>query len=388
MHKKDIFEVIYDKHLYEYLIINRNFRIIDYSERIINYCDTDSIDDEDSDIFTLIPELFGMRNDLIDIFDEREDHILLPTISKAPDYYIDITIKRGSNNTLIILLEDVTETIKSKRQLQQDHNEKIILSKELTKKNAQLEVYNMEMNRLVQEEIAKNIENQNLIRLQARHAQMGELIGMITHQWKQPLSIINLNGGYLKIKYSEDIKDKNIFDSKINNILMQSKHLNQTIVDFQNFFNPHATRETFSPREAIDKVLTLVHQDYISKSIHITIDEKCDPCIMGYANEYGQVILSILQNARDAFLSQPNKNMRINISIDKKDQRSIVKIRDNAGGIPSEIIDRVFDVYLSTKKNGSGLGLHISKSIIEQKMGGTISVENVDNGAEFTITVM
>jgi len=160
-----------------------------------------------------------MRDELIEIFDNKKDHLSLPSIFKAPHHYIDISIRRGSNETLVILFENVTNAIKSKQQLQQDHNEKIILSKELTKKNAQLEIYNREMDRLVQEEISKNIENQNLIRLQARHAQMGELIGMITHQWKQPLSIINLNSGYLKIRYLEDVEDKDIFESKIENIL-------------------------------------------------------------------------------------------------------------------------------------------------------------------------
>jgi len=387
MFKNDIFEAIYDMHIYEYFIVDSDFQILHYSDRITDYCEEDCIDDKNGDIFAIIPEIFGAKDELIDVFNNRKDHILLPSIFKAPNHYVDISIKRGSNDTLIILFENVTKAIKSQRQLQQDHNEKIILSRELTKKNAQLEVYNREMDRLVQEEIAKNIENQNLIRLQARHAQMGELISMITHQWKQPLSIINLNSGYLKIKYSETIDDKDIFISKIENILNQSRYLNQTIIDFQNFFNPNDKKELFNVKQAIEKILSLVGSDYINRGISIIIDEKSDMHILGYENEYSQAILAILQNSRDALLLNPNKNMYIMITIDTQDHKSILKIKDNAGGIPDSIIDSIFNVYMSTKENGSGLGLHISKSIIEKKMNGTISVQNIDDGAEFTIMV-
>jgi len=131
----------------------------------------------------------------------------------------------------------------------------------------------------------------------------------------------------------------------------------------------------------------LVKNDYINKNISITIDDKNDIDILGYENEYNQVILSILQNSRDAFLLNPNKNMYIIITIDIKNHKSILKIKDNAGGIPESIIDSIFNVYMTTKENGSGLGLHISKSIIEKKMNGTISVQNIDGGAEFTIVV-
>ncbi|SFV62906.1 histidine kinase [hydrothermal vent metagenome] len=387
MFKDDILKAIYDKYLYEYFVVDSDFQILHYSDRVIEYCEVDCIDGENSNIFNIIPEIFGMEDELMEIFDDRKEHILLPSVFKAPDHYVDISIKKGSSETLIILFENVTKTIEYQRQLQQDRNENIMLSKELIKKNAQLEVYNREMDRLVQEEIAKNIENQKLIRLQARHAQMGELIGMITHQWKQPLSIININSGYLKMRYSDEIEDKDIFVSKIENILNQSRYLNQTIIDFQNFFNPNEKKKIFNLKDVIEKTLSLVSSDYINKNISITIDEKSSADILGYENEYSQVVLSILQNSREALLLHPNKNMYISISIETKDKKSILKIKDNAGGIPESIIDSIFNAYMTTKESGSGLGLHISKSIIEKKMNGTIAVQNLDEGAEFTIIV-
>ena len=387
MFKNDILKAIYDRDIYEYFILNSDFEILHHSDKIMNYCEVDSINDNNSDIFSIVPEIFGMRDELRQLTEKKRDRVYLPSIFKAPKHYVDISITRGTEATLIMLFENVTKSIESRRRLQQSHNENMLLSRELSKKNIRLEAYNKEMNRLVQEEIGKNIENQNLIRLQARHAQMGELIAMITHQWKQPLSIINLNSGYLHMKYSESIKDQDIFNSKIENILNQSRHLNQTIIDFQNFFNPHQKRERFNVKQAINKILSLVENDYTNRGISIIIEQKTDASILGYENEYCQVVLAILQNSRDALLSRPNEHMHIKISIDAQNHSSILKIKDNAGGIAEEIIDSVFDVYMSTKESGSGLGLHISKSIIEKKMNGKISVQNRDKGAEFTIIV-
>lgn len=393
MHIPEVFRAIYDNHLYEYFIINRSFEIIYYSKKVDIYCDKGSFDGSKTDIFVAIPELIGIEDELREVFDGKNSRVVIPSTFKAPNNYVNISINigrasysdRGQYETVIILFENITAIVEAQHKALQDHNEKRLLSLELAKKNAQLEIFNQDIQRLVNEEISKNIENQKLIKLQERHAQMGELIGMITHQWKQPLSTINMSCGLLQIKYKNDNLNKDIFNRQIDNILKQSTYLNQTILDFQNFFNPSKQLQRFNIIETITTLLSLVKNDYSLKNITVEITGDSSVEIYGYPNEYNQVILSILQNARDAFVENPHKNMKIDILVSVKDDKSIVKIKDNAGGIPDNIIKDIFNPYMSTKEDGSGLGLHIAKSVIETNLKGKISVKNIDDGAEFCI---
>ncbi len=395
MYINEVLQAIYQKHHYEYLIIDEALQIIEYSEEITKYCDINSLEISKEDIYTLIPELVGLEKELQELFDGKLQRFILPTIYRSPDRYIDLTISRAKHNeatdhsysTLVILFEDVTQKTQRDQKFLQNRNEKLLIAQDLEDKNKQLKRLNEDMQSLVQEEIKKNRENQKLIKLQARHAQMGELIGMITHQWKQPLNIINMSCLFLQIKYNTKQLDKQLFTQKIDDILSQSSHLNQTILDFQNFFNPSLQKESFSIIDTISNILNLVRSDYTTKNI--TIDLKGDPEIeaYGYPNEYSQVILALLQNSRDAFLLNPHDDMKIEITVGQQDGYSTVSLKDNAGGIPEAIIGKIFDAYMTTKKEGSGLGLHISKSIIEEMMKGEISIQNIENGAKFIIAV-
>jgi len=395
VHIPEVFRAIYDNHLYEYFIINRSFEIIYYSKKVDIYCDKGSFDGSKTDIFVAIPELIGIEDELRDVFDGKNDKIIIPSIFKAPNNYVNISINigrasysdMGEYESVVILFENITTIVKAQHKALQDHNEKSLLSIELAQKNAQLEMFNQDMQRLVNEEIGKNIENQKLIKLQERHAQMGELIGMITHQWKQPLSTINMNCGVLQLKCKSDKLTPDILEKKIENILIQSTYLNQTIIDFQNFFNPSKKLQKFNIIDTITTLLSIVKNDYSLKNISVELKGDTSVEIYGYPNEYNQVILSILQNARDAFVAKPHDDMKIDILVSSRDDKSIVKIRDNAGGIPKDIIKDIFNLYMSTKTDGSGLGLHISKSIIESHLKGEISVANIDDGAEFCIVV-
>lgn len=395
MHINDVLQAIYQKHHYEYLILDKELKIIAYSDEVTQYCDSNILEICEEDIYTLIPELVGLEQELQELLDGTLKRFILPTIYKSPDRYIDLTMSRAKHNevtdpncsTLIILFEDVTKKRQKDQEFLQNHNEKILITQDLEDKNRQLKRLNEDMQSLVQEEIKKNRENQKLIKLQARHAQMGELIGMITHQWKQPLNIINMSCVFLQIKYNTKQLDRQLFTKKIDNILDQSSHLNQTILDFQNFFNPSLKREHFHIVDNISNILNLVKSDYTTKSI--TIDLKGDPKIeaYGYPNEFSQVVLALLQNSRDAFLLNPHDDMRIEITIGQQDAYSTISVKDNAGGVPEAIMPKIFDVYMTTKQEGSGLGLHISKSIIEEMMQGKITIQNKESGAEFIIAI-
>ena len=388
MYNKEIVKAICANHLYEYCIVNHHFEVIKYSDKILKYCDKEILEEQHIELFDMVPELVGMENDLDLMFKEDVENILIPLVFKLPNNYINIRVHPNrSFNTLIVLFENITNSTQSQLQLRQANNNNLLLIEEIADKNRQLEVFNQEMQALVSIEVKKNLEKQHMLELQTRHAQMGEMIAMITHQWKQPLSVIQTLGTLLKIKYASGKLTQTLFTEKIDNLLSQANHLNQTVNDFQKFFTPSKKKVNFDMQETMTSVLALIEMEYALENIKIMLKEEIPVSVYGYENEYKQVILSLLQNAKDALLVSTQENKQISIRIDKKDNRSLVTIEDNAGGIPEEILENIFMQYVTTKEDGSGLGLHIAKSVIENNMQGKIWVENTEVGAQFYIAL-
>jgi signal transduction histidine kinase len=392
MHIQEVFNAIYSNHCYEYLIINRDFKVVEYSDKVFSFCDKEILQQKDSDIFVLVPELFGLENDLQDIFEGRLKTHELPYIAKR-DSYVNIYLHPGRESetkkkvyeTIIVLFEDITKIANAKRQLIQEKNENELLLQEISVKNAQLEQYNNHMQQLVKEEIRKNLEKQKMLELQARYSQMGEIIGMITHQWKQPLNAISMMANVLKLKQKNGLINAKLLNEKLDDILMQVGYMSQTVNDFQHFFNPIKDKIYFNVHDSIQSVLELVKSEYFHKNITVELKGDTSIQVVGLPNELNQVVLSLLKNSKDEFMKHPHDNMRIEINIFAKDDKAVITVTDNAGGIPEDIIDTIFDIYVTTKKDGSGLGLNISKNMIEDHMNGKLYVENVEGGARFTI---
>ncbi len=388
MHLKEVFDAIYANHLYEYFIIDRNFKIIESSDKVTQYCESEYLRHENVDIFSVVPELFGMQTEFQELFDGVKSSFILPYVFKKPDFYINIRMHQGRpSETLIILLEDVTSLAKLEQLSIQERNEKSLLLDELADKNRQLQVYNEQMQELVLKETQKNLEKQKMLELQSRQAQMGEMIGMITHQWKQPLGVISLSCAFLEISQSRNKLDESMLLKQLKDIDAQVKYMNTTVNDFQNFFNPSKKKRIFNVYKTIKGIIDLVKNEYELNNIAIEISADQSIEADGYPNEYAQVILSILKNTKDAFIQKPHDTMKIMIELKSVQDCSFVTIRDNAGGIPENIIENIFDLYMSTKVDGSGLGLNIAKNVIEVNMGGKLSVKNVENGAEFSIVL-
>ena len=398
MHTKEVLNAIYDNHLYEYVIINRNFEVLEYSDNVSLYCAQDSFRQKETDLFAAFPELFCMEDALLQAFHTEKTAFTIPLVFKEPDYYVNIHVHGGTYSegiqkdksnyeTLIILFENATIPAKREHQALQDRNENAILLQEVAEKNAQLKIFNEEMKRLVKEEVLKNMEQQRTIEIQSRHSQMGEMIAMITHQWKQPISVIHTICTLLQIKYKQNTLDKTTFNEKIESILKQSRYMNQTIYDFQHFFNPSKKKEVFNVMNTMRSILSLVELGYTLHNIEIILEGDDDIAIYGHSNEYSQVVLSILQNAKDAFLSQPHTNMKIFMELSNVNENSLLKIKDNAGGISDDVIGQIFNLYTTTKEEGSGIGLHIAKNVVEKNMSGELTVKNVENGAEFSILI-
>ena len=223
---------------------------------------------------------------------------------------------------------------------------------------------------------------------QSRLARMGKMLNMISHQWRQPLS--QLAGIMMELETTVAFKKANnqfvlTCASDATKII---QFMSLTIDDFKNFFKPEKNKEYFYVSSACNEAISLIKDSLINENIRLHLDIKNDKKIKGYKREYAQVILNFLVNAKDALLSKKIKDAHITLSIDTKDNRSIVSVKDNAQGIIEENMDLIFEPYFSTKKaQGTGLGLYMAKMIIETNMQGKLSVHNDENGAVFKIVI-
>ncbi len=175
----------------------------------------------------------------------------------------------------------------------------------------------------------------------------------------------------------------------VDKIISLTRHMAQTIDVFRDFYRPEKERTVFRVKEPIDQAVSFVAPALRFHSIALELEVDPELFAVGYPKEYAQVLLNILGNARDAFKERRVEKPLMRIKAFADGKNAVVTITDNAGGIPDPIIDKVFDIYFTTKETsgGSGIGLHMSKNIIEKNMGGTLSVANVEQGSQFRIEI-
>ena len=239
------------------------------------------------------------------------------------------------------------------------------------------------------------IENNKLLLTQSRQAQMGEMISMIAHQWRQPLSSIASISIDLKIKseleyfdlpHKEEIQK---YEAYVNSRLIKIddlvQNLTTTIDDFRNFYKPNKAKVTTTLENLVTKALNIVETTFAHKKIKIKLHNNSKEEIKLHDSEMIQVILNIFKNAQDNFKEKQTKNPYIKITTENR----TISICDNGGGIPKEVIEKIFDPYFSTKneKNGTGLGLYMSKTIVEEHHNGKLTVHNTDDGVCFRIKI-
>jgi len=220
----------------------------------------------------------------------------------------------------------------------------------------------------------EQIKQQQLLIHQSKLASMGEMLGNIAHQWRQPLT--RLSYTFMNIETSDTQVERNKLVGEGTN---QLEFMSQTIDDFTNFYAPTKEKETFSLAEESQNIIELVHYD----EIDIDLEIKNDSPIFNYKNEYKQVLLNLLSNAKDILVDRKIPHPKITITIDNKK----VTVADNAGGIQREVINKIFEPYFTTKESGLGIGLYMSKVIIESNMSGSLNGDNGDNGARFKISL-
>ena len=303
---------------------------------------------------------------------------------------------RELEEALVLLKETEEALTKTNEELEIRVAER---TEELVKKHVELESQNMKLLKTYHElemETAERIRAMEELRIkdqmliqQSRMAAMGEMLGNIAHQWRQPLNVLGLTLQQLGLCCEAGKLSKELLDNSIDKAMGIIFHLSQTINDFRNFSAQDKEKSLFKVNQVIAKTISLVEESFREQHIVIDVSAAGEPEINGYPNEFCQVILNILMNARDALLERGANEARVTLRSWAEDGRVMVTIVDNAGGIPEDIIARIFDAYFTTKElgKGTGIGLFMSKTIIEKNMGGRLTASNLERGAEFRIEV-
>ncbi|MBU3015904.1 cache domain-containing protein [Poseidonibacter lekithochrous] len=256
-------------------------------------------------------------------------------------------------------------------------------------KTQELKNLNKSLENKVKEELEKNREKEQLLVQKSKFIALGEMISNIAHQWRQPLSELSSILMYIKFKHSINKLDDKTMQIKAEEADKVLDYMSHTIDDFRNFFMPKKEKEEFFLYKAIDSVMTIVSSSLKSDKINVEINLDKNTKLNTYLNEYEQVILNILKNAKDALIEKNIKNPSIKITAYEELEYVVLFIEDNAGGITVEPKGKIFEPYFTTKdgSNGTGIGLYMSKIIIDKNMKGKLRVRNTKNGAKFGIHV-
>jgi signal transduction histidine kinase len=230
---------------------------------------------------------------------------------------------------------------------------------------------------------------QTMLQHQAKQAVMGEMISMIAHQWRQPLSTVTLNVSNLQIKklLGKDIPNEE-FDKALEDISDTVVYLSDTIDDFQTYFRPNKEITRLEIRELIERSVSFALPRLKGTNIKIEVDSENKIIVETYANELVQVMLNIITNAIDALAVSDNPKPQISIRAQERDDKIAIFIKDDAGGISDKSLPRVFEPYFSTKgKNGTGLGLYMSQMIVQKQFNGVIKVQSSPKGTQFEVEI-
>ncbi len=260
------------------------------------------------------------------------------------------------------------------------------LEKRVQEKTKELEELNKTLHSRVEKEIAKNEEKRQVMFWQSRLASLGEMLANIAHQWRQPLTELNLTAFNMKkAAFSDDKDEVGKLYSESKNII---KNMSNTIDDFTNFFKPEKDKELFSVSESINEAISLLQKLITAEMISIKTDLQ-DIKVLGISNELTQVIINLIKNSSDAFIQNGILIREINIVAKEEDGYVLIEVQDNAGGIKQKSVYKVFEPYFTTKhaSQGTGLGLFMSKMICEKGMHGSLDVKSKKNITAFSIRI-
>jgi PAS domain S-box-containing protein len=235
----------------------------------------------------------------------------------------------------------------------------------------------------------KRAEEERMIIQQSRQAALGEMLGNITHHWRQPLNGVGLIIQELALASENGGVSADHLKASVDNAMEIILSLSRTLNDFRRFFAPDNEKNRFSVNQVVAGTVSFVRDSFKAQQIEIDVKGFDEPFVDGYQNEYTQVLLNILFNARDALSERLNGSALVTVISFTEEGKAVVTITDNGGGIKQDIMERIFEPYFTTKEQGkgTGVGLFMAKTIIEKNMGGRLTARNVAEGAEFRIEV-
>ena len=244
-------------------------------------------------------------------------------------------------------------------------------------KTNRLKIMNKKLAIRIKKELDKHQEKDRILAQQQKMVAMGQMIENIAHQWRQPLSVISTSASGLKLKKQLNILEDEELIKSIDKIVDTAKYLSDTIDDFRYFFKPQKDKTKFSLAKNIEKSLSFLEATLKENSIKVEFEYE-DIDIIAYETELIQVFINIINNSKDAFIEKKIEDRVIFISIKKFPNRILIEIKDNAGGVEEDILDKVFEPYFTTKHqyNGTGIGLYMSNQIIKTHLNGDIFMKN------------
>ncbi|MEN4052650.1 MULTISPECIES: PAS domain S-box protein [Sulfurimonas] len=310
-------------------------------------------------------------------------------------FYVNTTVipilnEKGEIEEFIAIRYDVTQEIFYKHSLEKKERELEVLNIDLEKrveaKTKELKELNETLEMRVQEEIKKNEEKQKVMFWQSRFASLGEMLANIAHQWRQPLTELNLTLFSLKkAAFNQDIGEVEMLYDESKALI---KNMSNTIEDFSNFFKPDKGKQHFMLRESIEEALHILKRVLKKDMIQVKTSYE-DVSVLGITNEFTQVIINLLKNSRDAFVENGVLIREIKIEVSKENGNALIIVEDNAGGIKEKERYKIFEPYFTTKhtSQGTGLGLFMSKMICEKGFNGSLDVSSKKGTTRFTIKI-
>lgn len=297
----------------------------------------------------------------------------------------------GAARHLLLVAHDITEQKRDELKIEEltDNLERRVAERtaQLQEAQRELKALNESLARQVAEKVEELRERDSLLVEQARHAAMGEMVGNIAHQWRQPLSILSLVIQNLHYDSKEGCLTENALESYIARARHAIGQMTETIDNFRDFFKPSRGPELFSPLRIVEHCRELLAAGLAAHGIELVVGGAADIVMQGYPGEFSQIILNLVGNAKDALLERGVAHGRIAIEVAARQGCVAVAVADNAGGIAGGHMEKIFDPYFTTKSKGTGIGLYMAKTIIEQHMNGSIRAENDGAGARFCIEV-